>query len=114
MNHTAETGWIDANQALVAAELACLRARLTGRDPDTEPAARVAAAAAAMPTPAAIDLVVAAFGLSPFERALLLLCAGVEMDAQLADACAATSGRPCASFGLALAALAEPHWSALT
>ena len=55
------------------------------------------------------------FGLSAFERDLLLLCAGVEMDAGLAACCAAGApGRPYATFGLALATLAEPHWSAIT
>jgi hypothetical protein len=39
------------------------------------------------------------------------------MDAALAACCAAAGGtpvRPYATFGLALGALAEPHWSAIT
>src|SRR5262249_18590195 len=54
-------------------------------------------------------------GLSPFERDLLLLAAGVEMDAELATLCAAaaSSQRPWASFALALAVLPDSHWSAL-
>ena len=48
---------------------------------------------------------------------MVLLAAGIEMDAALAVQCAAlpdSHGRPFATFGLALARLAEPHWSALT
>src|ERR1700735_1121454 len=57
------------------------------------------------------------FGLTAFERDLLLLCAGVEMDSSLAAQCAEAHGgqQRCAlTFGLALASLAERHWSALT
>jgi hypothetical protein len=70
-----------------------------------------------MPAPAAIDRLAERFALSGFERDLLLLVAGVEMDAELANLCAgsaAGSRRPHASFGLALAVLPDPHWSALT
>src|SRR5205823_9566490 len=57
------------------------------------------------------------FGLSPFERSILLLCAGIELDASFARLCAAGHGDPGRSyptFSLALAALPTPHWSALT
>jgi len=60
--------------------------------------------------------VCAAFGLSPFERDTLLLCAGVELDSSFASAVAAAHGDPRqadATFGLALAALPGAHWSAL-
>ena len=56
------------------------------------------------------------FGLTVFERELLGLCAAVECDPALAARCAALHGdpsRPWVSFGLALARLSEPHWSAL-
>ena len=69
-----------------------------------------------MPAPAAIDHLSDCFGLSAFERDVLLLCAGVEMDAQLAAQCEIATGesrRHGATFGLALAALDAPHWSAL-
>src|SRR5262245_18441903 len=70
-----------------------------------------------MPAASAIDRIVEAFGLSSFERDLLLLCGGVEMDTKLAAACASASSRELrgfATFGLALAVLDEPHWSATT
>jgi len=58
----------------------------------------------------------AAFGLSAFETELLLLCAAVELDSEVAGLCAAAHGDPnraYVTFGLALAALPEPHWSAI-
>ncbi len=112
----ADASWLDANQALLAAELARLKRRLAD-DPDRDTDdldRRVAAASAALPAPAAIDVVTEAFGLSAFERAILLMCAGVEMDAQFADVCARASAHAGATFGLALASLEAPHWSALT
>jgi hypothetical protein len=103
-------GWIEANQRVLAAELVRLRHRIAGPD-GAEPDA---AAPPPLSSPAAIDLIAATFGLSPFERELLLLCAGVEMDAQFAAACAKANGAGGATFALALGALGSPHWSALT
>jgi AAA+ superfamily predicted ATPase len=57
---------------------------------------------------------VACFGLTSFERDLLVLCAAMESGPTAAARCAAASGREFPTFSLALAALAEPHWSALT
>ncbi len=60
------------------------------------------------------------FGLSAFERDMLLLAAGVELDAGLRQAVARVQtlrGEPVtalASFSLALALLDEPHWDALS
>ena len=110
-----DNGWPEANQRVLAAEFARLRARLG--DPDAAvSAADLGAARTAMSAPAAIDTVARLFHLSAFERDVLLLTAGVEMDAQLAALCGHASGhpqRPWATFGLALAALPDPHWSAL-
>jgi hypothetical protein len=69
-----------------------------------------------MPATAALDALGDSFGLSPFERDVVLLCAGVELDATFAAACAAAHGDPRRTqptFGLALAALPDAHWSAL-
>ncbi|HET7328223.1 MAG TPA: ATP-binding protein [Nocardioidaceae bacterium] len=116
--------WSSANQAYVTAALRVLRLRVLQHAEsgyDEEKVARAerarAAAANALPGPAGIDTVVQAFGLSTFERDLLLLCAGVEMDTAVADACAAAHGDPTrryVTFGLGLAALSAPHWSAIT
>ncbi|BBJ46114.1 ATPase [Streptomyces antimycoticus] len=67
--------------------------------------------------PATLDALVACFGLSTFERQLVLLAAAAELDPTAAARCAAASGDPTRTyptFSLALAALDEPHWSALT
>jgi len=71
--------------------------------------------AASLPT--TLDALCAGFGLSDFERDVLLLCAGVELDASFASLCTAAQGdarRPYPTFGLALAALPGAHWSALS
>ena len=70
-----------------------------------------------MPAPPALETLCRRSGLSPFERDVLLLCAGVELDSRFAPLCAAAQGdpaRPYPTFSLALAALPEPHWSALS
>ena len=119
-----------ANQRALAAAIAEVRALLEPRAPgapapaaqETIPVARKArharagkpAAPAPTPMPSALDTLVARFGLTPFERGIVLLCAGVEFDAGFAALCAAAqNGRTCATFGLALAVLPHAHWSAL-
>jgi hypothetical protein len=63
----------------------------------------------------ALERLCAVFGLSSFERDVLLLCAGVELEASMAALVAEIqAGRAVPTFGLALAALPEAHWSALT
>ena len=107
--------WTDANQRLLVAEFARLSALLGNGSLDVAET-EVAALVAAMPAPAAIDTLAALFQLSAFERDVLLLVAGVEMDARIAALCAQGSGqpqRPWATFGLALAVLPQPHWSAI-
>ncbi|MEZ5636715.1 MAG: ATP-binding protein [Burkholderiaceae bacterium] len=116
MNAPLVLDWTSANQQLLVAEFARLRALLGDGDP-AEAGRHAADMARQMPAPAAIDTVATLFDLSPFERDLLLLAVGVEMDARLAALCAQGQGqphRPWATFGLALAALPEPHWSAIT
>lgn len=55
------------------------------------------------------------FGLSDFELDLLLLCAGLELDRSFTQAINASyPGSSAPSFGLAIAALEQPHWSALS
>lgn len=66
---------------------------------------------------APLDALVTCFGLTPFERDLVLLAAADELDPTTAARCAAACGDPrraYPTFSLALAALADPHWSALT
>jgi hypothetical protein len=69
------------------------------------------------PPDSSIGHLCAAFGLSAFERDLLLLCAGVELNdafPALIAAAQGETGRGYPTFALALAALPEAHWSALS
>jgi hypothetical protein len=112
---TIHRSWAEANHAYLAVEFARLERLLqpnaNGVAAD-EPPEQVP-----VPGGSAIDRVAEAFGLSGFEQELLLLCAGVEMDSRLAARCAEAQGhpqKPYVSFGLAMSALKEAHWSALT
>ncbi len=106
--------WLDRNQAALHGELDRLKRVLR----------HAGAQATAPPPPAAVPEegstlahLAEAFGLSAFERDVLLLCAGMELDAEIAPLCAAAqndSTRPFPSFSLALAVLPGAHWSALS
>ncbi len=97
--------------AEVKAVLADFAARREGApveavpEPNTEPEPS---------SPSALDALCGTFGLSPFERVVLVLCAGMELDAAFAGLCAAGHDAPHPTFGLALAAFPDAHWSALT
>jgi hypothetical protein len=139
--------WQRANDAYLSAALAWLRLRLArlarleravpapvgnGDVPTNEHSgatvqiadAEVEEAAAAMeaaaertdPPPAAI-LLSRRFGLSRFEREILLLCAGLELDTRIAGLCARAQddpNRPHPTFALAMALFDEPTWDALS
>ncbi len=120
--------WPDANQRYLVAALEVVRARLERHAARAQPDAaahdeaierarsELAAAQAALPAPSALQRLAEAFGLSEFECQIVLLCAGPDLDARFAGACAAASGSEragCPTFSLALAALSAPHWSAL-
>ncbi len=114
MNAPAALDWSTANQQWLVGEFARLRALLG--DSDDLPA-QTAVSRAEMGAPPAIDTLMQLFELSDFERDLLLLVAGVEMDARLGPLCAQASGqanRPWASFALAMSALPAAHWDALS
>jgi hypothetical protein len=122
---SAERPWIEANQARLLAGMAELRELLARHaNPDADPDGAAAERArveeqmaiAAMPSPAALDAVAESFGLSAFERRLLLLCAAAELDAEMGRLCATAqgqAGRGLPTFSLALAALPDPQWHAL-
>jgi ATPase family associated with various cellular activities (AAA) len=128
MEEGVDHDWVASNQAGLAAALAEVKAAL-GRHVDhgTTSGGEQAAAerlpagttgpTAVLGAPTAIDTLCAAFGLSGFERSILLLCAGIELDSAFAPLCAAAQGdaqRGYPTFSLALAAFPEAHWSALT
>ena len=96
--------WAATNQRALMSELKALGALLRGESPDD------------FETSPALDALCARFGLSSFERRLVLLCAGMELEGDFANRCAAapgSGGNPWPSFGLALAALPDAHWDAL-
>jgi hypothetical protein len=96
--------WQTANQRYLAAALGVVRAAVEGSD-DAAAEQELHAATAALPAPAALDTLAAGFGLSGFERDLILLCAGPELDSSFPA--------PSPTFGFALASLPEAHWTAL-
>jgi ATP-dependent 26S proteasome regulatory subunit len=62
-----------------------------------------------------IETLSALFGLSEFECKILLMCAAVELDTEFAKLIASIQGgATLPTFSLALAALDDPHWSALS
>ncbi len=68
------------------------------------------------PGPTALDGLTETLGLSSFEKDLLVLCAGMELDHALAVLVASIQGmdtQRAPTFSLALATLPDPHWSAL-
>jgi hypothetical protein len=99
--------WAQANQHNLMEELARL-GRLLRREPDEE--------TSATDSSSALDALSTLFGLTSFERRIVLLCAGMELDGDFANSCAAapgSGGNPWPSFGLALAAFPDAHWDAL-
>jgi len=129
MTHCATTiDWAEANHRYLAASLQRVRLVLERHiahahhedfadaqvDRTREELARLASS---MDAPPAIEVLCETFALSSFERDLLLVCAGIEMDSRFASLCAAAqdnASRLYPTFSLALAALAESHWSALS
>lgn len=128
--------WETANRDLLVAELTVTRARLRAHArapapqdgaadaasdafPDGVPAladaeSALGAARVTLPAESALDQLCAGFGLTSFERSVLLLAAGPELVADVAGDLMAAGGASRATFGLALAALPDAHWSAIT
>ena len=129
MTTSAPLNWHDANQRYLMARLSLVRDALKRHSKreatkskdapllDNEKSAQlVEQAARDLTAPGALDSLCSVFGLSSFERDLLLLCAGVELDSTFGELCAAAQGDPprhYPTFSLALAALPDPHWSAI-
>jgi hypothetical protein len=130
MNATLTHTWLDINQRALSAALAVVRgylsrhiARTQGEAAVCEATSHIEAArqqyrdvADSASPPTALDTLCALFGLSPFARDILLMCAGIELDSTFTPLCAAAQGDPqraFPTFSLALAALPDAHWSAL-
>jgi hypothetical protein len=116
----ATVSWVEENQRALVEWLAAIRDALerhgeAGRNGRTSSTVDRHGEAAALP--ATLAHLVAVFGLSSFERDIVLLCAGMELDSRFAGACAKAQGdsaMPYPTFGLALAAFDDAHWSALS
>ena len=105
--------WIENNQQALSGELAWLRSVLENA------AAEGAAENIEAPSVSAftLDFLAEQFQLSVFERAIVLLCAGIELQSDISALCAEVQGNPRCdypTFGLAMAVLPEAHWSALS
>ncbi len=125
MNVTTTNNWHEANQRYLTTALAMLRETLQrhaaradmNADEFSAGEQALQQATERLSAPSALDTLGELFGLSIFERATLLLCAGTELDSAFPTLCAAAQGDPAKTyptFSLALAALPHPHWSALT
>ncbi|MFE9018099.1 ATP-binding protein [Streptomyces sp. NPDC007808] len=114
---TPTQAWKESNREYLIAELAVLRLLLRADVQDAERRDTERALAAArlrLTSPCALDQLTDGFGLSAFERSVLLLTAGAEFVAAVSEELKAVSGSPEMCFGTALAQLPEAHWSALT
>lgn len=120
LNTVTTADWVTANHRYLMAALAVIRCRLTGARDRQELGAveqELAAVRTAMPALPALERLQMIFGLSEFEVGLVLLCAGIELDSNLAAICASVQGDPQRfrpTIGLALAVLPGAHWSAFT
>jgi hypothetical protein len=111
--------WREGNQEVLAAAVARVRAALEAHIARAEAGgARTPpeTSGGEPPEDSALGVLCSTFDLSPFERDVLVLCAGIELDATFAPLCGRTQGDPqktWPTFGLALAALPAAEWEAL-
>ncbi len=104
--------WQEANQRYLMSQVDVVRSFLSSRKieengnyhvPDFFPA---------------LDNLCSAFGLTKFERSILLLCIGMEVESKWSDFCSKANGGnpglPYPNFNLAIQLFPENHWSAVT
>ncbi|MEI2579945.1 ATP-binding protein [Scytonema sp. PRP1] len=127
MNATVTRNWQQANQQYLAQALAEVRtllqqylARLQGNAEEDAGTRKHGDVGIQQDigtfSASSLEFLCAAFGLTSFERHILLLCAGVELSALLAQLCGQCQGNlqfSYPTFSLALAAFPEADWSAL-
>jgi len=121
MSITATSNWYPANYQYLMASIdrICIalehyiarkKNQPISAEPDLESALQ--SAAANLSAPSALDQLCITFSLSPFERDILLLCVGMEIDPNFEFLIAnaqTNSKRAYPTFGLALAVLPNPH-----
>ncbi len=113
MSQMVAASWYETNQECLLGAIAQVRQQLEAKLDPTQNASPLRILA----PDSALAQLSALFRLSPFEQAILLLCAGMELDSTFAQLCATIHGdaqRPFPTFSLALSALAEPYWHALS
>jgi hypothetical protein len=121
--------WPEANQRCLTAAVDAVREALEGRaadkpgtkgTPDSTLCVEEGGDDVTRPTifpPSALETMCKTFGLSLFERGILLMCVGIELDSKFAGVCARANGDPrhdYPTFSLALSTLPDAHWSALS
>jgi len=126
MNNHSQQTWYEANQLSLTAAVAEVRVLLESfakcDDPDNQDPSPLLTRSESEPAdrgfvPPALESLCTAFGLSGFERTVLLMCAGAELDSRFSSLFAAAqhdTRRTQPTFGLALAAFPDAHWSALS
>lgn len=124
--NTAES-WYDANQRYLMASVETIREELQKYSTGSDKASKIRERknpreesneeiAGSLPAPSALENLSNIFSLSKFERDILLLCAGMELDPSISFLCRKVKNSPevpYPTFSLALAVFREPHWSAL-
>jgi hypothetical protein len=124
-DQTTAEAWLAANQQALMAEVAAVRSTLLalagraqaeseGRPGD--PPAAAEEQARGPQAASALDTLCGCLGLSAFERRIIVLCAAPDLDGRFAGLLGTVQGDPAQAyptFGLALAAFADAHWSAL-
>lgn len=122
-----KNNWFEANQRCLMTALAEVRKIMENYgtqsknpaktvEPDDGVSQSLEKLAEGMSMPPTLETLCQVFGLSPFERNLLLMCAGMELDSSFASLFAKsreTSCRPYPTFSLAMAVFPGAHWSAL-
>jgi ATPase family associated with various cellular activities (AAA) len=113
---TASTDWLEVNRTALQDALARVKTRLQQHAERRADSPAVGPDGGEIAPESALGLLEQIFLLTPFETDVLVLCAGVELDASVAQLCAAAAGDPTRTdptFSLALAAFDHAHWSAL-
>jgi hypothetical protein len=119
MSAPLDSEWQQANRRALSDALGRVRAALEHQaDPSKSPASGpTPAPGVEAAAPSALDTLVELFGLTSFERDVLVLCAGLELEGDFAPLCAAAQRDPNFNFptySLALAALPDPDWTAIS
>lgn len=109
--------WLSGTQPGLTGALAEVKSRLQERAEPSEPTLSNGMETVDSGSAPALESLCESFRLSPFERAIILLCAGIELDSSFAPLCAAAQGDPARNyptFSLAFSVLPDAHWSAIS